>query len=391
VVTDRKLPFDGVPDANNNPIAGTPDGNVDFYFADVVSYSDYYPFGMLMPGRHESAGDYRYGFQGQEMDDEVKGEGNNIGYEARMYDPRVGRWMSTDAFESKHPDQSPYNFAVNSPIIFIDSDGNDIVPATNVTYTHTANPVFYKDLGETNFDLSRSFTFSWNASSNEYDLSVPIYIKYTPAFNNPGDNGLNLEEENPRLFLAVSTHEHVHEQQRVNTIKTINVSVNYTVPGGIVKTYSGRADQVLTDMRVDYLNQRATDKIAHMASAQSSIESSITLESVELELRAHINGPVPEAEVINARQKKIQSELVNSEAAFDSQTNAGLSNLETNAGNLILQDVYRQAGTTFNTLYPDQEEHAITETINTLGDTNPSVGYQNGTKIPMNQGVNLTP
>lgn len=44
----------------------------------VSEYSDYYPGGMLLPNRHGSvdSDSYRYGFQGQEKDDEVKGEGN---------------------------------------------------------------------------------------------------------------------------------------------------------------------------------------------------------------------------------------------------------------------------------------------------------------------------
>ncbi|MAN27754.1 3-coathanger stack domain-containing protein, partial [Mesonia sp.] len=39
---------------------------------DVIAYNDYYPFGMLQPNRHASTPDYRYGFQGQEMDNEIK-------------------------------------------------------------------------------------------------------------------------------------------------------------------------------------------------------------------------------------------------------------------------------------------------------------------------------
>ncbi|MFH6996056.1 hypothetical protein [Flavobacterium sp. FlaQc-48] len=51
-----------------------------FYCPDVLSYSDYYPFGMLVPTRHGSSDSYRYGFQGQEKDDELKGEGNSLNY-----------------------------------------------------------------------------------------------------------------------------------------------------------------------------------------------------------------------------------------------------------------------------------------------------------------------
>ncbi|MEZ4987446.1 MAG: hypothetical protein R2795_20775 [Saprospiraceae bacterium] len=42
------------------------------YEADVVSHQDYYPYGMLMEGRSGDEG-YRFGFQGQERDNEEGG------------------------------------------------------------------------------------------------------------------------------------------------------------------------------------------------------------------------------------------------------------------------------------------------------------------------------
>jgi len=45
-----------------------------------LSYNDYYPYGMLVPTRNYSNPVYRYGFQGQEKDDEIKGVGNAINY-----------------------------------------------------------------------------------------------------------------------------------------------------------------------------------------------------------------------------------------------------------------------------------------------------------------------
>ena len=84
---------------------------------------DYYPFGMEMPGRSADAGDYRYGFQGQEHDDEVKGEGNSINFKYRMHDPRIGRFFAVDPLASKYPTLSPYQFAGNSVIKFIELEG----------------------------------------------------------------------------------------------------------------------------------------------------------------------------------------------------------------------------------------------------------------------------
>jgi hypothetical protein len=45
---------------------------------------------MMMPGRKFSAGSgYRYGFNGKENDNEVKGEGNQQDYGMRIYDPNT--------------------------------------------------------------------------------------------------------------------------------------------------------------------------------------------------------------------------------------------------------------------------------------------------------------
>jgi RHS repeat-associated protein len=77
---------------------------------------DYYAFGMQMPGRNGSTGAYRYGFQGQEKDDEVKGEGNSVNYKYRMHDPRVGRFFAVDPLAPKYPEWAPYAFSGNQVI-----------------------------------------------------------------------------------------------------------------------------------------------------------------------------------------------------------------------------------------------------------------------------------
>ena len=66
---------------------------------------------------------YRYGFNGMEKDDEVKGSGNHYDYGMRMYDPRIGRPLSIDPLAAQYPELSPYQFFSNNPIWFIDLDG----------------------------------------------------------------------------------------------------------------------------------------------------------------------------------------------------------------------------------------------------------------------------
>jgi RHS repeat-associated protein len=71
---------------------------------------------MLVPNRH-GVDDYRYGFQGQEKDDEIKGgKGNSLNYTFRMHDPRVGRFFAIDPLAAKYPFYSPYAFSGNRVI-----------------------------------------------------------------------------------------------------------------------------------------------------------------------------------------------------------------------------------------------------------------------------------
>lgn len=94
---------------------------VSHFVAEVLSQSDYYPFGMQMPQRSFSAGNnYRYGFNGKENDGEMSGWQD---YGFREYDVRLGRFISVDPITKKYPELTPYQFASNRPIDGIDQDG----------------------------------------------------------------------------------------------------------------------------------------------------------------------------------------------------------------------------------------------------------------------------
>jgi len=99
------------------------DNNVDYFIPDIASANDYYAFGSQMPGRNFSSANYRYGFNGKENDNEVKGSGNQQDYGMRIYDPRLGKFLSVDPITNEYPELTPYQFASNRPIDGIDIDG----------------------------------------------------------------------------------------------------------------------------------------------------------------------------------------------------------------------------------------------------------------------------
>ncbi len=124
--------------------AGIADGITDYFDAEVISEQSYCPFGMIQPEMQTSNSDYDFGFNGMEQDVEVKGAANSLNFGARIYDPRLARWLSVDPKAEKYSDESCYSFAGNSPILFLDSDGK-----IKTTYVR----VVAKDGSETFFKI----------------------------------------------------------------------------------------------------------------------------------------------------------------------------------------------------------------------------------------------
>ncbi|ANF49245.1 hypothetical protein A0O34_01130 [Chryseobacterium glaciei] len=87
--------------------------------------NNFYPFGLSHIGGSAASNFgnyYSYKYNGKELQ-----ETGFYDYGARFYMPDIGRWGVMDAMSEKYRRHSPYNYAVNNPIMFIDPDGNDVL------------------------------------------------------------------------------------------------------------------------------------------------------------------------------------------------------------------------------------------------------------------------
>ncbi|WP_123891873.1 RHS repeat domain-containing protein [Chitinophaga costaii] len=181
-------------------LPGSSNGNeVVDYTPKVQSAGDYYPFGMQEPGRTFSSAGYRYGFNGKENDNEVKGDGNQQDYGMRVYDPKVGKFLSVDLLQKKYPELTPYQFASNTPLQAIDLDGLEAFfihgtasDPSRWTENSGTIPQYLRISGNTKYDA----TFEWGTR----------VAKIQPNATKPGNGYLNQNTDRETAAHALVQH-----------------------------------------------------------------------------------------------------------------------------------------------------------------------------------------
>ncbi|UII76207.1 DUF6443 domain-containing protein [Flagellimonas sp. HMM57] len=102
---------------------------------EIIEESNFYPFGgkhkgynnVTSPNGNSTAQMWKFG--NKEYDESLGLETYDFG--ARNYDPWLGRWANIDPKAHKYFSYSPYNYAVNNPLIFVDPDGKELILAGN--------------------------------------------------------------------------------------------------------------------------------------------------------------------------------------------------------------------------------------------------------------------
>lgn len=91
----------------------------------IEEKNDYYPFGLRHNrSNYQLAAGNKYKYNGKEQE-QMEGL-LTLDYGARLYDPALGRFHKQDRFAEKYFPLSPYQYAANNPIYYIDVNGDSL-------------------------------------------------------------------------------------------------------------------------------------------------------------------------------------------------------------------------------------------------------------------------
>jgi RHS repeat-associated protein len=192
--------------------------STDSTWASVTNSGDYYAYGLSMQGRTWTEDDvYRYGFNGTERDANGELGQDHYAFKYRMYNPSLGRFLTTDPLTAKYPHNSPYAFAENKLGLGREFEGLElnyfdpgVAAAYHFTYGRGDGNIGFGDLLggmgmaliETVANLSpygtsrRTVEAVTNYARNDVDYALNGGSRYQEAVengNDPGDVTKNYE------------------------------------------------------------------------------------------------------------------------------------------------------------------------------------------------------
>ncbi len=224
-------------------LGGTP---IEVYFDDfkvthikspVISSSEYYPFGLTFNSyqRENSVGN-QYLYNGKEKQDELGLDW--LDYGARMYQPEIGRFFVQDRFADKYHSFTPYQYAANNPILYIDVNGDSIKLSDAFKNDKVAMGIYNK---WSKTDAGKSFLKNYGEGGKHEDVAVVFDVEVLQA-GTRGETG------------AYAVDKETGDEKNLADQKTIDEKREKGGDVSNMKSILGKGDYLKFKLTIDQVN-----------------------------------------------------------------------------------------------------------------------------------------
>ncbi|MEP2236818.1 MAG: DUF6443 domain-containing protein, partial [Maribacter sp.] len=183
---------------NDNEITVSTDPMV----TEIVKESNYYPFGLEHKGYNNvvNGTEHPYTYNGKEKQEEL---GLNwLDYGRRNYDPAIGRFFNEDRFAEKYHSKTPYQYAANNPIKFVDVMGDSIRVTGSKSAQRKLKRIIKKGLGRNyKVDINKQGSVTVTAKNSKSNSKLSggqqaFLDTLDEAINDTNDTSFDLVDHN---------------------------------------------------------------------------------------------------------------------------------------------------------------------------------------------------
>lgn len=194
-----------------------------------------------MQTRIWSSGAYRFGFNGKEEDDELNVDGGSYDFGARIYDGRLGRFVTIDPHWKRYQYVSTYVYCSNQPLLLKDEDGRDnviyIVQAQNSDCSYSVDHQEIQKMAN-----------EMNAALNAMGINNVTVVYFNTKF--PGQQFHREEMASTDAIIYIGKPESVKAMDQADNTSNgwASSETSYNTPNGYVKEgwQGGKYDPEIT-------------------------------------------------------------------------------------------------------------------------------------------------
>jgi RHS repeat-associated protein len=241
-----------------------------------------------MPGRAFTSESYRYGFNGQEKNNDISGvDGGHLDFKYRVHDARLGRFLSVDPLSSSYPWNSTYAFAENRVIDGIDLEGLEYLNKDKARIEVTNGKVRLKIVNFHNVTQNL-----WNQANNNTSNWKPGEIGLSTVVGE-FNWSINIPPVNPDLYQVGSPVDVNGMPSALPIIQTWSgngkvsestgeldqrYSVNKAASVGMAKTQTGARAMLIVDLlnfAIPIISQKLIDDDKHKIDEHIAIMANV--------------------------------------------------------------------------------------------------------------------